>query len=200
MSARAMSPGMPLDDPRDGPRVIVITNLTRNVAEVHLKAIFGFYGDIVQMDLPTFGKSGQNRGKAALEFTDAPSASKAASYMNGGQIDGAVVKVELSNLPVRSRSPRPYPGRARPRSYSRSRSRSRSPGGFRRGLPSLTFALSHPSRPRTSRPTEALPKLFPWRLWATSFTEQIPSFQSLAFPFSVAFPLLLVLLAIHAEP
>ncbi|KAJ6539110.1 hypothetical protein B0H19DRAFT_879665, partial [Mycena capillaripes] len=85
-------------------KVVIITNLSRNVVETHLKTIFGFYGDIVQIDLPVFGKSGQNRGKAALEYTDPPSAQKAASHMNGGQIDGAIIKVELSDLPVRSRS------------------------------------------------------------------------------------------------
>ncbi|KAJ7086649.1 hypothetical protein C8R44DRAFT_752452 [Mycena epipterygia] len=105
-------------------KVVIITNLSRNVVETHLKTIFGFYGDIVQIDLPVFGKSGQNRGKAALEYVDPPSAQKAASHMNGGQIDGAVIKVELSELPVRSRSQMDTPdldhslgpalGRARP--------------------------------------------------------------------------------------
>ncbi|RDX55516.1 hypothetical protein K466DRAFT_458367, partial [Polyporus arcularius HHB13444] len=85
-------------------KVVVVTNLTRNVAESHLKTIFGFYGEIVKIDLPLFGKSGQNRGKAALEYIDASSAQKAVSHMNGGQVDGNIVKVELSDLPVRSRS------------------------------------------------------------------------------------------------
>ncbi|OCH92883.1 hypothetical protein OBBRIDRAFT_750462 [Obba rivulosa] len=115
-------------------KVIVVTNLTRNVVESHLQTIFGFYGEIVKVDLPVFGKSGQNRGKAAIEYVGSASAHKAASHMNGGQLDGAVLKVELSELPVRSRSrsrsPRPPPrgryGRDRPRSLSRSLSRSRS--------------------------------------------------------------------------
>lgn len=96
--------------------------------------------------------AGQNRGKAALEYVHASSAHKAASHMNGGQLDGATLKVELSDLPVRSRSHsrsrrsplRPRNGREKPggRSYSRSVSRSRSPppptrgygpGGGRRG-------------------------------------------------------------------
>ncbi|KAH9951671.1 hypothetical protein B0H21DRAFT_717001 [Amylocystis lapponica] len=115
-------------------KVVIVTNLTRNVVESHLRTIFGFYGDIVKVDLPLFGKSGQNRGKAALEFADSISAHKAASHMDGGQLDGAIVKVELSELPVRSRSrsprppPRPRYGRDKPRSPSRSPSRSRSPG------------------------------------------------------------------------
>jgi RNA-binding protein with serine-rich domain 1 len=37
-------------------KVIVINNLTRNVVESHLRTIFGFYGDIVKIDVPLFGK------------------------------------------------------------------------------------------------------------------------------------------------
>src|ERR1700721_1004789 len=55
-------------------------------------------------------KAGQNRGKAALEFADSPSAHKAASHMDGGQLDGSILKVELSELPIRSSSrSRPLP-------------------------------------------------------------------------------------------
>ncbi|KAG6911629.1 hypothetical protein DXG01_007879 [Tephrocybe rancida] len=81
-------------------KVIIITNLTRNVAESHLQTIFSFYGTITKIDLPVFGKSGQNRGKAALEFADPPSAHKAFSHMDGGQLDGAILKLELSTLPA----------------------------------------------------------------------------------------------------
>ncbi|KAG6837521.1 hypothetical protein H0H93_007702 [Arthromyces matolae] len=90
-------------------KVVIITNLTRNVAESHLQTIFSFYGTINKIDLPVYGKSGQNRGKAALEFADASSAHKAFTHMDGGQLDGAALKLELSNLPVRSRSPTPPP-------------------------------------------------------------------------------------------
>ncbi|KAF8742391.1 hypothetical protein AX14_004615 [Amanita brunnescens Koide BX004] len=91
-------------------KVVIVTNLTRNVVESHLQVIFGFYGPIAKVDLPLFGKSGQNRGKAALEFVDATSAQQAASHMDGGQLDGAVLKVELSNLPIRARSRSPRRG------------------------------------------------------------------------------------------
>ncbi|KAH9482604.1 RNA-binding protein with serine-rich domain 1-like protein [Psilocybe cubensis] len=69
-------------------KVVIVTNLTRNVVESHLKVVFGFYGEITKVDLPVFGKSGQNRGKAALEFAESASAHKAASHMDGGQLDG----------------------------------------------------------------------------------------------------------------
>lgn len=37
-------------------KVVVVTNLTRNVVESHLRTIFGFYGEITKVDLPLFGK------------------------------------------------------------------------------------------------------------------------------------------------
>ncbi|KAH9179793.1 hypothetical protein EDB89DRAFT_516394 [Lactarius sanguifluus] len=127
------------------PKVVVITNLTRNVVEAHLRVIFGFYGEVVKIDLPTYAKSGQNKGKAALEYADASSARTAVSHMNGGQLDGAALKVELSDTPVfhrtRSRSPplrqqqQQRNGRDRdraPRSLSRPRSRSPPPPRFPR--------------------------------------------------------------------
>ncbi|KDQ20708.1 hypothetical protein BOTBODRAFT_169432 [Botryobasidium botryosum FD-172 SS1] len=109
MVARSLSPK---NDKADA-KVVVISNLTRNVLAAHLQKIFGHYGEVRKIDLPTYPKSGQNRGKAALEFMESSSAHIAASHMNGGQLDGSILTVELSDLPL-------------PRSRSRSHSRSRS--------------------------------------------------------------------------
>lgn len=47
-------------DAKDGSKpdakVVVVNNLTRNVVESHLLTIFGFYGEIVKIDVPLFGK------------------------------------------------------------------------------------------------------------------------------------------------
>jgi hypothetical protein len=40
----------------DNSKVVVITNLTRNVVETHLKTIFSFYGEITKVDLPLYVK------------------------------------------------------------------------------------------------------------------------------------------------
>jgi RNA-binding protein with serine-rich domain 1 len=37
-------------------KVIAISNLTRNVIEAHLQSIFGFYGEVVKIDLPIYVK------------------------------------------------------------------------------------------------------------------------------------------------
>ncbi|KAI6034057.1 hypothetical protein BKA83DRAFT_4184315, partial [Pisolithus microcarpus] len=125
-------------------KVVVVNGLSRNVVQSHLQTIFGFYGEIVKVDLPLYSKSGQNRGKAALEYA-------AVSHMNGGQLDGLVLKVELSNLPIRARSrsrPRPVRNGRDRRSISRSRSRtrSRSPLYRRRGYDAPRYTDTYRSR------------------------------------------------------
>lgn len=109
-------------------KVVIVSNLTRNVAEAHLRTIFGFYGDIKKVDIPLFAKSGQNRGKAALEFYEASAAKKAVSHMNKGYLDGAVLAVELSDAIIRDRS--------------RSRSRRPVKNGRTAGRPSASRSLS----------------------------------------------------------
>lgn len=132
-------------------KVVVVNGLSRNVVQTHLQTIFGFYGEIVKIDLPLYSKSGQNRGKAALEYADVASAHKAVSHMHGGQLDGLVLKVELSDLPIRARSrsrPRPVRNGRDRRSFSRSRSRtrSRSPPYRRRGYEAPRYTGTY--RPR----------------------------------------------------
>lgn len=43
------------DDKKDA-KVVVVNGLSRNVAHTHIQTIFGFYGDIVKIDLPLFTK------------------------------------------------------------------------------------------------------------------------------------------------
>jgi hypothetical protein len=37
-------------------KAIAVTNLTRNVVEAHLQTVFGFYGEVVKIDLPIYVK------------------------------------------------------------------------------------------------------------------------------------------------
>lgn len=45
----------PLDRKLDS-KVIIVNNLTRNVVESHVRMIFSFYGQVVKVDLPLYGK------------------------------------------------------------------------------------------------------------------------------------------------
>lgn len=57
------------DSSKPDAKVVVITNLTRNVVEAHLQTIFGFYGEIVKIDLPVFGKCMSRLSKSTNLFT-----------------------------------------------------------------------------------------------------------------------------------
>ena len=39
-----------------GVKVVVVNGLSRNVVQTHLQTIFGFYGEIVKIDLPLYSK------------------------------------------------------------------------------------------------------------------------------------------------
>ena len=43
-------------DTKPDAKVVVVNNLTRNVLESHLLAVFGFYGSVLKIDVPLFGK------------------------------------------------------------------------------------------------------------------------------------------------
>ena len=43
------------DDKKDA-KAVVVNGLSRNVASNHLQTIFGFYGEIVKIDLPLYTK------------------------------------------------------------------------------------------------------------------------------------------------
>jgi len=44
------------DGAKPGPKVVIVLNLTRNVADAHLRAIFGLYGEIRKIDLPVHAR------------------------------------------------------------------------------------------------------------------------------------------------
>lgn len=37
-------------------KVVVVNGLSRNVVQTHLQTIFGFYGEIIKIDLPLYSK------------------------------------------------------------------------------------------------------------------------------------------------
>lgn len=56
--------------PEDKPdaKVVVITNLTRNVVEAHLQSVFGFYGEVVKIDLPIYVKCAYQQHSTSTPF------------------------------------------------------------------------------------------------------------------------------------
>ena len=71
---------------------LVVGNLTRNVTEDHIREIFGTYGAVSSVELAMDRAVNLPRGFAHVEFEQRDDAEKALEYMNGGQLDGNVVR------------------------------------------------------------------------------------------------------------
>ncbi|GHJ87689.1 hypothetical protein NliqN6_4091 [Naganishia liquefaciens] len=82
-----------------GWRVVIVSGLTKNVRREHLEEIFSKYGRVTGLDLPTFPKSGQNRGKAAIEFSNSGDAETAQDHMDQGSQGGAW-QIAVDQIPV----------------------------------------------------------------------------------------------------
>ncbi|MEW5309563.1 MAG: hypothetical protein WDW38_001444 [Sanguina aurantia] len=85
---------------------LVVSNLTRNTTEGHLKEIFGHYGVLRSVHIAMDQQAGLPKGFANLEFDHREDAERALDFMHGGQVDGNVVRVNFVIMPKR-RSPPP---------------------------------------------------------------------------------------------
>lgn len=72
-----------------------VANLTRNVESKHLHEIFNTYGSVKTVDLQVDKRVGLSKGNAHIEFENAKDAEEALIHMDGGQIDGNVIRVSI---------------------------------------------------------------------------------------------------------
>ena len=75
--------------------IVVIHNITPNVTEAHLKEIFSNYGEVKEVYIPINKETLLKKNYAFIEFTTKENAEKAQLYLDEGQIDGKVVRVEI---------------------------------------------------------------------------------------------------------
>ncbi|KAI7901735.1 uncharacterized protein BX663DRAFT_103078 [Cokeromyces recurvatus] len=61
---------------------ILVTNLTRNVKEEHIREIFSQFGKITHLEFPFNKTLNTNKGKAYIDFETQEDADKALSYMD----------------------------------------------------------------------------------------------------------------------
>lgn len=98
-----------------GKTAVRVDYLTHNVRESHLRHIFGWYGRVQRVHLvPSRLASAERDGSAYVLMSSVEQAAKAALYMSGGQIDGAIVAIKTCEPPA-DLPPSPTPPQRRPR-------------------------------------------------------------------------------------
>lgn len=115
---------------------LIVKHLTGNVNKAHLLEIFGQYGALksAEVAIKECRDGALKRGFGFVEYEERADAEDAVKFMDGGQIDGAEIRVEFVRRMRRRRPParyrrgryrRNYTRRRRSYSYSSSSSYSR---------------------------------------------------------------------------
>merc|ERR1719305_2278472 len=112
------------DDDRATPKTTLqVSNLTRNCKEDHLKEIFGNFGKVMAVHLAIDKEVALPKGYGYVDYEHKEEADAALMSMNGGQIDGNIIKIEFVFIPTgKKEEPKKKPD---PPKKNRGRSRSR---------------------------------------------------------------------------
>merc|ERR1719478_1860011 len=123
------------DSPDDRPAApkttLQVSNLTRNCKEDHLKEIFSNFGKVMAVHLAIDKEVALPKGYGYVDYEHKDEADAALASMNGGQIDGNVIKIEFVFIPTgkekaKEKEPREEKAKEKdPPKKTRARSRSR---------------------------------------------------------------------------
>lgn len=83
------------------PVKVNIRNLSKNVNEGHVREIFGQFGKLASVRVEVNREHNIPLGRGWVEYTGMKAAQEAVNVMDGGQIDGNIVKCSIS-APSRS--------------------------------------------------------------------------------------------------
>lgn len=86
------------------PAIICIRNISRNVTKNHLIEIFGNFGKIKKVDIPIDEKTQKIKDYAYVEYETKNECDEALVYMNEGQIDGKILKIEYMNVELANKA------------------------------------------------------------------------------------------------
>lgn len=80
---------------------LFIGNLAWGVTDDKLQAAFASFGDVTGARVVTEKGTGRSRGFGFVEFSDDAAAEKAVAEMNGKDLEGRPIRVEVSQGPAR---------------------------------------------------------------------------------------------------
>ena len=72
---------------------IFVGNLSYRTTQDELQSVFGQYGNVERVSIVTDRESGQSRGFAFVEMTEARDAETAISQLNGAELNGRTMNV-----------------------------------------------------------------------------------------------------------
>ncbi|KAI0643600.1 hypothetical protein C8Q79DRAFT_915055 [Trametes meyenii] len=84
------------DSPSEPSSVLFVGNLSWNATEDKVWEVFGAYGDVKSVRLPTDRETERPKGFGYVEFTDLESAKKAFENLAGSEIDGRMIRLDYS--------------------------------------------------------------------------------------------------------
>jgi RNA recognition motif-containing protein len=76
---------------------VFVGGLSWNTTDQTLQAAFSPFGDIVESKVITDRDSGQSRGFGFVTFQDAAAAKQSVAAMNGKELDGRALRVDIAN-------------------------------------------------------------------------------------------------------
>lgn len=120
-----------------------VANLTRNVKTEHLLEIFSTYGRVKKVDLQIDQRVGLSKGNAYVEFDISKDAEQAMLYLDGGQLDGNILKVSFILISKRTRRQSPERVQRRRSPSPRNTARTSPPRGVG-GRGQVPFSRSGP--------------------------------------------------------
>merc|ERR1719253_831054 len=122
-----------------------VSNLTRNCKEDHLKEIFGNFGKVMAVHLAIDKEVALPKGYGYVDYEHKDEADAALRSMQGGQIDGNVIKIEFVSIPKEKPKEKEPPKKTTRR--SRSRDEKKRPAKKKRDSSSSSSSSSSRSPP-----------------------------------------------------
>lgn len=93
------------------PKKLYVGNLNFNTDSASLENLFSQYGGIVSVNIITDRMTGRARGFAFVEMESDSAAQSAVSGLNGVELDGRQLRVDIAQERGRSQTPRDYSDR-----------------------------------------------------------------------------------------
>jgi len=153
---------------------IHVDNLTRNVNSGHLEEIFGYFGKIKKVEIIVDRRTSVSQGAAYVDFYKKEEADAVVNYMNGGQVDGNKITVQIT-IPAARPTNRHSPVGRRQNTWRRGPSPRRRRSQWHRNSPRRSPRRRSPPRRSPVRRSPVGRRRSPYRSRSPSRSSRSPA-------------------------